>query len=463
MVKIVLKCIVKLLILTIVILMMALGMSKVLRPDREDVQNNTKAKVLGFYELKKNSLDILFIGSSHMYYGVNPAIINEKTDLNSYLFAGECQPVEVSYYFLKEALNYQKPQLVVLDVFGLSNSINACKTEGIYRVNLENLKTDFVKVEAYRDLFKEEDILYNIFDVSLYHNRWYELTLKKLHTKYDLNDFGYTLGKNFSHAVVSFDNMYDGEKLAVDLTYLKKIEELCKQNDIKLLLIKTPYYLSKQDAEIFTYLKEETNFDFIDFNNLDFNYVFDLDGDVWHSNAFGAEKISNYLSKYINSNYQLAKTSDLYDELYYKMLVDFKKATYKEEWTLDKVIDNLKKDHQILLMNYNYFAGSLITEKDKEILSGLGYNFSDYPHKKAIYKVGENGLEAYYNDDYFVKEFVLGDNVFKVESNGYMWKNNEGLNIANNYACITVIDAINYEVIDSLCMDTEGGLYIHRD
>lgn len=465
MIKDIFKGLLKLTIFVFLVLIMALFLSKVLRPDRLDEDNNTKDKVLGFYNLKKNSMDVIFLGSSHIYYGVNPAIINEKTDLNSYIFSGECQPIEVSYYFLKEAIKYQSPKLVVLDVFGLSDSINFCKTEGIYRVNLENLKTSEVKIEAFNNLFNKEDILYNIFDVSLYHNRWYELYGKDILKKEVKHNFGYTLGKNYSLNIVNFDNLYNGEIKEVNLDYLNKIKKLCDENNIELLLIKTPFYLSEDDAKIFTFIQKNTKYNFIDFNLIknDIGYVFDIDGDIWHANMYGATKISEYLSTYINENYNIDKSNDVYDEEYHKMIIDMKKEKFKRIWDVDTLLEQIKKDDHILFMNYNFFEGSLLSAQDKHKLNNIGYDFYNHPKEKAIIKVEEGKVEAYYSYDYFSKDFYLGDNVFKVESNGYMWKNGVGLNIANNYACVSVVDKKTYEVLDSFCMDTEGSLYIHRD
>ncbi len=40
--------------------------------------------VLGFYNEKKNSIDVLFLGSSHSYSTFSPYIIEEKTNMKAY-------------------------------------------------------------------------------------------------------------------------------------------------------------------------------------------------------------------------------------------------------------------------------------------------------------------------------------------------------------------------------------------
>jgi len=44
--------------------------------------NGYGTDVLNFYKQEKNSIDILFLGSSHAYSSFNPYLIKEKTGLN---------------------------------------------------------------------------------------------------------------------------------------------------------------------------------------------------------------------------------------------------------------------------------------------------------------------------------------------------------------------------------------------
>ncbi len=69
-----------------------------------------------FYELDKNQVDVLCIGSSHVYYGINTCQLFEDYGIASYLLASPGQPVWISYYLLEEALKTQYPRLVVLDI-----------------------------------------------------------------------------------------------------------------------------------------------------------------------------------------------------------------------------------------------------------------------------------------------------------------------------------------------------------
>ena len=69
-----------------------------------------------FYQLEKNQTDVLCIGSSHVYYGINTCLLYDDYGIASYLLASPGQPVWISYYLLEEALKTQSPGLVIFDI-----------------------------------------------------------------------------------------------------------------------------------------------------------------------------------------------------------------------------------------------------------------------------------------------------------------------------------------------------------
>ena len=61
-------------------------------------------RMRGFYSLPKNTLDIVFIGTSHLYYGIVPMKLWEDYGITSYVLAQETQIIECSYAYIKEVL-----------------------------------------------------------------------------------------------------------------------------------------------------------------------------------------------------------------------------------------------------------------------------------------------------------------------------------------------------------------------
>lgn len=66
----------------------------------------------------KNSVDLLFLGSSRVYCDVIPAELYAKTGVTSYVMAGPSQTTPLSYRYLRQCLRTQQPKYVLLEVSG---------------------------------------------------------------------------------------------------------------------------------------------------------------------------------------------------------------------------------------------------------------------------------------------------------------------------------------------------------
>ena len=70
-----------------------------------------------FYSTKNNTLDIVFLGSSHCYRSLIPNLFDSILNTNSFNMGSSSQYPLISYYNLKEILNHQNPKLIILEVF----------------------------------------------------------------------------------------------------------------------------------------------------------------------------------------------------------------------------------------------------------------------------------------------------------------------------------------------------------
>ena len=67
------------------------------------------------YAQKENSVDVLVVGSSLVYSGVNTNELWSRYGIASYDLCSAEQPFWVSYYMIREALKTQRPRLIILD------------------------------------------------------------------------------------------------------------------------------------------------------------------------------------------------------------------------------------------------------------------------------------------------------------------------------------------------------------
>ena len=68
-----------------------------------------------FYAQEEDTIDVLTIGTSLAYAGINTNVLWKEYGIAAYNLCSAEQPFWVSYYLLKEALKTQHPQLILLD------------------------------------------------------------------------------------------------------------------------------------------------------------------------------------------------------------------------------------------------------------------------------------------------------------------------------------------------------------
>ncbi|MBE6107788.1 MAG: hypothetical protein E7192_04035 [Erysipelotrichaceae bacterium] len=465
----------KLVLLGALMLVLILYLSAVVRPRKNEFPNDTSRKVSGFYALQENSLDILFMGTSHTYYGFNPSVIYERTGLNSYVFAGECQPISVTYHYLVEALKTQKPQLIVLDVFALLPQADTCQTKGIIKVNLEDLKFSQNKVEALK-LIEGEDLLQNVLDISIYKERWNQITLEDL--MYPLEDhfnenFGYTEGYPVNGPLYVREMYFTDEKKMPDrkeLSYLYKIFKLVEENELDMLLVKTPYYETYEEYTITNYIfqeAEEAGFSTINFNQFydELDFVFDRDGDVWHCNVRGAWKISNMLSDIIFEKYKISISESKYADEYHNQYLRTIQKMFWSELEAENYLTYLKDMKMTFLVNYKAKDECNLTADQWRLLNDMGISkFDTGKNYLAVISGGDVIYEINHNED-FTDWMTVEDKTITISSyDDFVTFDVSGNAVEFNHYGLNVMtyDLTRNELIDRISLDTIWGFEILR-
>ena len=292
-----------------------------------------------FYELDKNSVEVLFLGSSQVSLGISGMELYEDYGISAYTLGSAGQPMLASYAWLKECWKTQKVSTVVLDTAAL---YYGPVKESRYRKILDSMKMSWNKIEAvyaHTKLHESADPFFSyIFSIAKYHSRWKSLSEEDytINTGYEPVFRGNVLYSD-RYAVdmnqMAYDNDAPEEGLVMDdeeLGYLEKIRTFCEEKGIRLLLIKTPRYdwsLTKHEQT--QAYADEHGLPFLDFSSLSMMDEVGLDAqrdfmDRKHLNVSGAIKLSDYLGTYLHENYELTdfRTVEGYDELNYKEYCD---------------------------------------------------------------------------------------------------------------------------------------------
>lgn len=288
----------------LLLLVLALeGVSSVLRG------KNYSAASLAFYEEPENSLDVLFMGSSHMLNAVSPMQLWEEQGIVSNNLAQNGQVLPVTYYHLQEALRTQRPGLVVLDIYkAIQDSL--IDSHASLHYTLDNMRWGLPKVRAIFDLLPAEERPEFLLDIIAYHSRWKELTEEDFLPP-DTREKG-------AEALFKIKPLPDFRVLpetetappaASAIDYLERIVELCQEEGIPLLLVAVPYATPEPDDMdrqrvvngIAAYAREWgvpfVNMMYVE-EEMGFDYSTDM-ADVYHANWQGMEKITSWLGEYL--------------------------------------------------------------------------------------------------------------------------------------------------------------------
>lgn len=326
-----LKIIIKVICFFAIGIMLLQLITKIVIPKWITVEDNRMTYIIkGFYEEPKNSLDVIFMGNSDVYRGISPITMWDEYGIVSYNFVSSGQRMWTAYYMLEEALKYQKPKLIVLNMDSAFNESHS--SESNYRKVFDNMKLSKNKIEAITDPAfgnSKNDILSYIFPVTRYHSRWSELKETDFLEAYNNSKFPYK-GMDLTTVVEAYideceymnkdhSNKVIGKKNA---EYLDKIVKVCKEKNIQLLLIELPSADSwSQDLSNKTIeFANKYDLEFIDmnlnFNEFGFDWKTDTSDGGDHLNVYGAEKVSKYLGKIIQEKYNISnrKNEVIYEE-----------------------------------------------------------------------------------------------------------------------------------------------------
>ena len=274
----------------------------------------------GFYKQPRGSVDVLVMGSSHAYVNIDPAVLSKEEGISAYDLCASMQPVWNTYYTLKEALKYQHPKLIVLDIYRLVEPFDYVKESKLIKSTF-GMRPSKEKMAAIRESLSAEqqkDVWLYFLEFPIYHNRYREITFSDFLADYSLpeNYRGHVPADHveaMERPDVSkvTEQMPMTEKTAL---YFQKLLDLAKQEGIPVLLILTPYIVQEDDQKVYNTVKEllatypEDEVRFLDFNEaydeIGIDFATDF-ADYDHLNVAGCQKFSFYFGKVLRTFYEL--------------------------------------------------------------------------------------------------------------------------------------------------------------
>lgn len=280
--------------------------AKVLR-DKENppVQYN-------FAELERDSVDTVFIGTSHQFCSINPEILYEDYGIDSFMLATSAQTVPMSYYAAMEAIELQHPKTIIMEMLYCTNDFRTV-TPGMSHAFFDGMPNCEAKHLAIKDLVEEEGIYYYL-NLGRYHDRWRELTEADFQNDMTMPRGGYvneTITYNWEIPVI---DRSEKEDMPEEMRkYVDMLIALCKKENVRLIWYVAPFNSMYNDEDTKTDLfRRQRIFNSIEDlaaeNNIPYyNLFYELDAiglsgdtdfmDSQHLNCYGQEKLTRYMAE----------------------------------------------------------------------------------------------------------------------------------------------------------------------
>lgn len=441
-----------------------------------------------FYKMDKNSVDVLFFGSSVAVNAFSPQEIYNNYGIRSYNLGSEQQSIFLSYYWLKEALRFQSPKTVVLDtrfLFELhpENPINT--TEGLTRKCLDPMKLSPVKAEAISALCnidsEQSKLSYYLTNIR-FHTRWeslseYDILNREVQTA-ELK--GYSPIESYgADTFETYTPSGDFETVAtphiVMKEYLDKMAKLCEEEEISFILVSLPGNAMNDGVNnmLSSYAKEKK----VDYYNLCETKMYNSIGAtlpresmIGHENLWGSIKMSQFIGKMLNKNYNIAAVEDYqYEETrdYYKHII--KNCELPHITDINEYLHTVNDENYTVFISVSGDASAGLTDAVKQSLLSLGLN-NDLSGKYGWSYLAVISKEAGIREETGMEKIVRqgnirkGKSIYTVSSAGELSKNSvssiiidwteysknlRGLNIV-------VYDNLLMKVIDTVCFNTSG-------
>ncbi len=317
-----------------------------------------KVGVDGFYKEPKNSVSVILIGPSTMYTSFYSPLAYEKYGFTSYSLATSSMTGALYKSAVQIAEEEQNPDLYIVEIWGF------CYKDQLDEVSvrkwLDSQPCSDIKKQAIEELIPEEERDSFRFPFLKYHARYKDLggCLKVLSDNICLSKQGYSYTKNFATTpnIYPYREQNSPYRITEDgFKYLDIFLNYCQEAGIKnILFVRSPESITYEPQDSYYEMIEKIHaagYDFLNMQAVSDEIGIDLHHDFYnstHLNIFGAEKYTDYLSKYVTENYSIG--TNYAPEI-------------RKEWDHcasfnDSVIDRLEN------LTENNAEGFLYTQKD---------------------------------------------------------------------------------------------------
>lgn len=426
------------------------------------------------YATEDNMMDVVFMGSSHTYCSISPALLWGENGIAAFNMTTSGQDKNSTCHYLRELLKTQSPEVVFVEMYGLAFDVHA--VEGNVHRNMMGMPLSENSIALIDDYVIDEEMNLNYkLRWPIVHTRYKELEMYDFVT-YDFSEYG--RGVDFNYVVTP--NVYPMEAQAyteVELTdtnraWLDELYSLSQENNFELVFFVAPAGVTvEQQGQInaASLYAKELGVDFIDFNQFSIEMGIDYLKDFidnQHLNGYGAEKLTRYFADYMDDNYDLKdhrneEGYEQWDKSYARFLQVKETHKLKQCGSFDTFILQLKEMENITCV-VSFEGGYLKNIPSQPIATMLDMSDEDYQIGGTF--LYENGKLTRIMDnestEVYIKELNEHDTL-KIQNMNL--KSNPGSNtediMINMEPLGVCTDGVNFVVYDNITkqvIDTRG-------
>lgn len=290
---------------------------------RHDDESN---EIHAFYSEPKDTIDVLYVGSSPLLRGVSPMVMWNEHGFTGYVRASALQAPSVSYGLLAESLKYQTPELVVLLCDNIFTEYDYVEREGDLRRGLDGMKMSKYKLDIIKEVTEADErqsMLSYAFPLMRYHDRWKEINLAEDEPE-PLLEHSFKKGNVYLRDINPQEYPEGfmeptGEPYTFDESakgYIEKSIALCKEKNIPVLMLHLPKMSwSYEQSVMVEEFATENSAVYLDLDRAEYRSQLGLDPQVdyydqGHMNLTGTIKLSDWLGDWLDAQYDLPDHRD---------------------------------------------------------------------------------------------------------------------------------------------------------
>ena len=269
------------------------------------------------YQQEENTVDVLVLGTSLAYAGVNTNVLWEEYGIAAYNLCGAELPYWSCYHYLTEAMKTQRPRLILLDAKA-STYTNDYSHRGRTLMSTSGIASPINRLRAIRASVSEEDFLGYALGFPQLHSFYQEVTTESF--MYPPSNAG--RGSSWKGYIECTETEQHSRPSLVwvdtrkpiharEEDYLRRIIELARQEEIPLMLIGFPNPDYANDHMYYNSLwaiAEEYGVPYINYNDpaLRYGLVYSSCFADWqHLNVKGSVIFSRRLSEDLKAMFDL--------------------------------------------------------------------------------------------------------------------------------------------------------------